>query len=139
MRTIRTVFLLVLTVILVVLALANRQPVTLSVKLTDSLPGLSVTLPLFLVLVLTLMAGIAIGLVWEWLRETGHRSEAATHAREVARLEREVKGLRRAHAAPADDVLAILDAPRGKAATPATGTAVAAPGPAPGPSVPAKG
>lgn len=136
MRAIRTVFLLILAVILVVLALANRQPVTLSLKFTDYLPGPSVTLPLFLVIVLVLMAGIAIGLIWEWLREASHRSEASGRAREIERLEREVRALRKDHAAPADEVLAILDAPRpAPAPSNPTGSSVA---PA-GPSVPAKG
>lgn len=137
MRAIRTVFLLLLAAILVVLALANRQPATLSLKFTDYLPGPSVTLPLFLIVLLTLMAGIAIGLVWEWLREAGQRSEAASRAREIERLRREVQGLRSDHSAPADEVLAILDAPRPPppASSNQTGSSVV---PA-GPSVPAKG
>lgn len=140
MRAIRTVFLLILAVILVVLALANRQPVTLSLKFTEYLPGPSVTLPLFLVILLVLMAGIAIGLIWEWLRETGHRAEAASRAREIERLRREVQGLRSDHAAPADEVLAILDAPRPSPARAVATPTVPAPAIAPaGPSVPAKG
>ncbi len=136
MRAIRTVFLLILAVILVVLALANRQPVTLSLKFTDYLPGPSVTLPLFLVVVLALMAGIAIGLIWEWLRESRQRSEAASLAREVANLQREVQGLRDDHAAPADEVLAILDASVRSSPVPSVqGGGLSQPGP----SVPAKG
>lgn len=134
MRVIRAVFLLILAILLVAVMLANRQPVTLSLKLGSVLPEASITLPLFLVILVTLVLGLAAGLVWEWLRTAGHRAESAHRAREVARLEREVAGLRRNHAAPADEVLAILDAPR-PPPRPAPGGSVALAGPA----VPAKG
>lgn len=133
MRVIRAVFLLILAVLLVAVMLANRQPVTLSLKLGSVLPEASITLPLFLVILVTLMLGLAVGLIWEWLRSAGHRSQSAHLGREVARLEREVAGLRRSHAAPADEVLAILDAPR-PAKTPSTDNVALA-----GPAVPAKG
>lgn len=112
MRMIRTIVLLLLAAVLVVLALANRQPVTLSLQFTDYLPGLRVTLPLFLVLIITLALGVTIGLVWEWLRAAPKRAESARRAHEISVLEREVRGLRKSHAAPADEVEAILDAPR---------------------------
>ena len=53
--------------------------------------------------------GMLAGLVWEYLRETHIRREARQRSAEVARLENEVGGLRHRHAAPRDEVLAILD------------------------------
>ena len=70
----------------------------------------SVQVPLFIVLFGGAAAGLAIGFLWEWLREHKHRANAAAHAREVARLEREVA--RTAPPAAKDDVLALLDPPR---------------------------
>lgn len=131
MRIIRTVLLMILAALLVVLALANRAPVTLSLKFTDLLPGPSVTLPLFLVVVLALALGVVIGMVWEWLRAAGARAESARRAHEVAELQREVRALRKTHTAPADEVVAILDAPRPpsstRAATPPATPVSAAP------------
>lgn len=129
MRVIRTVFLLLLALVLVVLALANRQMVTLRLGIGEWLPGMTVTLPLFLIVLLVLMAGISIGLVWEWLRESRHRAQAAELSRQIASLQREVQGLRSDHSAPADEVLAILDAPVRQSPVP----------PVSGASVPARG
>lgn len=112
MRMIRTVLLLIFAVVLVILALANRQPVTLSLKFTEYLPGASVTLPLFLVLIVTLAIGVTVGLVWEWLRAAPARAQSARREHEIKVLEREVRALRKSHAAPTDEVLAILDAPK---------------------------
>ena len=130
MRIIRAVFLLVLAAVLLALALANREPVTLSLKLGSVLPEMGLTLPLFLVILLALTLGLVLGVVWEWLRSAGHRRESKQRAHEIELLKREVKGLRHNHAAPADDVLAILDAPR---PTPGKGIAPA------GPPITAKG
>ena len=53
--------------------------------------------------------GVLIGLIWEWLREAHLRAESKARAQDLARLQREVGDLRRTHAAPKDEVLAILD------------------------------
>lgn len=116
MRYIRYAFLILLAVVLLTVALANRDPVTLHV-----LPGeiatfagwnSTVSLPLFLVIFGGIVAGVAIGFVWEWLREHKHRAEAASQRRERERLEREVNRLKPETEKQRDDVLAILEAPR---------------------------
>lgn len=114
MRIIRSLFLIVLLLVLIGLALANRQMVTLAALPPDWVPGLTVTVtvPLFLVIILAIMAGIVIGLIWEWLREAGLRAESGRRQAEIDRLQREVGGLRKTHAAPEDEIIAILDAPR---------------------------
>lgn len=113
-RYLRYLFLAALGLGLITVALANRDLVTLRLLPGDleSLAGLgwTVQLPLFAVIFGGIVTGILIGFVWEWLREHKHRAAAATRAREVERLEREVA--RATTPAPKDDVLALLDPPR---------------------------
>jgi uncharacterized integral membrane protein len=115
MRYLRYLFLGVLGVVLITVALANRDPVTLHLLPTDvaALTGFSwsLTLPLFLVVFAALVAGIMVGFVWEWLREHRHRAEADYQRRQSTRLEREVKALRTPAPGSQDDVLALLDSP----------------------------
>ncbi|ARJ70598.1 hypothetical protein B0A89_00505 [Paracoccus contaminans] len=116
MRYLRMIFVAVLAIALVTVSLANRQVVQVSL-----LPGQfasyvghswSAGMPLFLVIILALLAGMILGVIWEWLREAHLRQESARRASALNRLEHEVGGLRITHAAPRDEVLAILDAPR---------------------------
>lgn len=111
----RAGFLAALAIILVTVALANRGPVTFAL-LPSELSGLvgfawTVTLPLYLVIFLAIVAGIFIGFVWEWLREARIRSTAARERRERQRLEREVRNLK-VDEAKGDDVLALLEQPK---------------------------
>lgn len=119
MRYLRLLFVVLLALILVAVALANRGIVTLSLfpaNFGQYLGGQwSLDLPLFLVILLTFALGMLAGLVWEWLREAHIRREARARQDEVARLEAELGTVRKRHAAPRDDVLAILDAPAGAA------------------------
>jgi lipopolysaccharide assembly protein A len=91
-RYLRYVFLAVLAVVLMTVALANRDEVTLSAAARRSGHaaglGLAVEVPLFLVIFASIAAGLLIGFVWEWLREYKHRRVASTKTREAARLER---------------------------------------------------
>jgi lipopolysaccharide assembly protein A len=116
-RFFRYLLLVVLAICLLTVATANRTPVVVRALPEDM--GLfmgftwAMELPLFLVIFGGIIAGLLIGFVWEWARESKHRSAATTHSREVARLEREVTRLRASTAAePEDDVLALLDAKR---------------------------
>lgn len=121
MRYIRLFFVVVLALLLVAIALANRGLVTLSLfpaNIGRYLGGeYSVQLPLFLVILVSIAFGMLAGLIWEWLREAHIRREARARSAEVARLESEVGHLRTRHAAPTDDVLAILDEPSTKPST----------------------
>ena len=98
---------------LLIVALANRAPVEVRLLPGDlaALTGLTwaVQLPLFLVIFAGIVAGVLIGFVWEWLRETKHRTSASTRAREVTRLQRELAVLQDATSVPKDDVLALLE------------------------------
>ncbi|MFV2002386.1 MAG: lipopolysaccharide assembly protein LapA domain-containing protein [Paracoccaceae bacterium] len=112
-RYLRYLFLAALAIVLVSIALANRDPVTLRL-MTDDLAALAgvpnaATLPLFLVIFAGIIGGILIGFVWEWLREHKHRAEAASQRRERERLQREVDRLQKKSGEVKDDVLALLE------------------------------
>jgi uncharacterized integral membrane protein len=112
MRLIKYILLAVILIVLVAVALANREVMTLRLLPQElaRLVGLemNVALPVFLVLLGTFLLGLLFGFVWEWLREHKHRATAKIERRERERLEKEVRKV----APPAetgDDVLAILD------------------------------
>ncbi len=115
MRYIKYGFLALLAIMLFVITMANRQVVTVSLLPADlaafSGLGASIELPLFLVVILGVMAGLLIGFVWEWLRETKQRTDAVAKAREARRLAREVDALKtdKIKSEGHDEVLALLD------------------------------
>lgn len=108
-------FLALVVMVLVMIALANRAMVTISL-LPEAVAGLAgvdpkVSLPLFMVLGLALGAGLVLGLIWEWLRERGYRADAARARREAEGLRSELKRAQRvAPQTQKDDVLAVLEA-----------------------------
>ena len=114
MRALKYAFLALLAIVLTTLALANRGAVEVRL-LPDELAtlfgfNLAASLPLFLVILASLIAGILVGFVWEWFREHKHRAEATAQRREKDRLEREVKRLKeREPRTETDEVLALLE------------------------------
>lgn len=137
MRFLRLIFIVLLAIILVAVALANRNIVTLSAfpaNFGQYLGGRwAVDLPLFLVVFLAFAFGMLAGLIWEWLRESHERRELRAKAARARQLESEVGHLRARHAAPKDEVLAILDRPK----APAPARPIASAEPAPGTTLPA--
>ncbi|NIY80027.1 MAG: LapA family protein [Rhodobacteraceae bacterium] len=114
MRYIRYAFLAALAVVLVTVAIANRDMVTLNLLPADlavlSGVSMSISLPLFVVIFGAIVAGLLIGFVWEWMREYKHRSAASTHKREKEQLAREVSKLKTDKAKKeGDEVLALLE------------------------------
>lgn len=115
-RYLRYFLLFVLTLVLLVLALANRTPVTLSL-LPDDLAVLlgwqgRIDVPVFVVLGLGAVVGLALGFIWEWLREHKHRKVARVQTKVVSKLERELAAMKDQHSLPEDPVLAILERPK---------------------------
>jgi uncharacterized integral membrane protein len=117
-RYVRLLLLGMTGLVLLVVALANRAPVTVRF-LSDDLAALTgfgwtAEVPLFLVIFAGIVVGVLIGFVWEWFREARIRGTASTTTREVARLERELASLRTETVGPKDEVLALLDRPGGR-------------------------
>ncbi len=113
MRYIRYAFLAALAIVLVSVALANRGMVMLQL-LPSGLADLSgmnrsIELPMFIVIFGSIIAGLLIGFVWEWLREHKHRVAAAQRQAEVKRLERELRRTKAERDKGKDEVLALLD------------------------------
>jgi len=112
MRIVRLTILIILAIVLVTVALANRDPLTLRLlpEELSRLVGFSweVTLPVFAILLGAGLAGLAFGFVWEWVREHKHRSTAVIEHKERVRLEQEVKKVAPS-AETGDDVLALLE------------------------------
>ncbi len=113
MRYLRYAFLGILGIVLISVSLANRQIVELKL-MPDALSellgfNLSTSLPLFIVVLGGVVAGLVIGFLWEWLREHKHRRDATVKKGEVRKLEREVKKLKKKQNEGQDEVLALLD------------------------------
>ncbi|MBE9639127.1 lipopolysaccharide assembly protein LapA domain-containing protein [Salipiger mangrovisoli] len=113
MKYIRYAFWAALAVVLICVSLANRGPVTLNLLPADLAELLnfqySATVPVFIVILGGIIAGLLIGFVWEWLREHKHRAVAAQRKTEVRRLERQLKKTQDERDKDKDEVLAILD------------------------------
>ena len=115
MKTIRYSFWAIVALCLILIGLANRQTVMVRAMpewLSDLLGVYpDVDLPLFVVIFIGVGAGLAIGFLWEWVREYRIRADARAKSREVETLRRELQELRVASvgAKSEDDVLALLD------------------------------
>lgn len=115
MKTIRYSFWAIVGLILILIGLANRDFVTVR-AMPEALGELltlspDIQLPLFVVIFISVGAGLMIGFLWEWVREHRIRAQARGKAREVESLRREVDQLRGAAvgAKSDDDVLALLE------------------------------
>ena len=110
MRTVKILLLALILLVIVVLSLANREPVTLNLlpEGMATLFPITVQVPLFLVSLLSILLGMVIGYLLEWLREHKHRRRANEKAREAERLGREIHDLRKSTGKPEDEVLALI-------------------------------
>ncbi len=111
MRYLRYSFYAILLLILVVLALANREMVTLALlpeQLARFMP-VSMRLPMYAVIMLAMLFGLLVGYILEYFREHKIRREASRKKREVAKLSQEVDSLKKQGGVEEDDVLALLN------------------------------
>ena len=113
MRYLRYGFLGLLAILLMTVAVANRSIVTLTLLPAELgvLFGVnkSVEIPLFVVIFSGIVAGLLIGFCWEWLREYKLRAEGHRSARQVNKLQRQVRKLQVEKYDEKDEVLALLD------------------------------
>lgn len=114
-RYLRYAFLALLALVLVIVAMANRDVVTL-LLLPPEMAGFlgfswQVTLPLFLVIFAGILAGVLVGFIWEWFREHKHRAEASRRRREASELKREVSRLKTPApgSGKGDEIMALLE------------------------------
>lgn len=116
MKTIRYGFWAIVGLILVLVGLANRDFVTVRAMppAAADMMGISpdIALPMFIIIFVSVGAGLLIGFLWEWLREHRIRVDGRKKGREVAKLQREVASLK-SDKGHDDDVLALLDGPSG--------------------------
>ena len=113
MRYVRYLCIAIFALALIAVALANRSMVSLRLLPTE-VSGFfamnpEINVPLFIVILGSIIAGLLVGFVWEWIREYNQRAVAARQAREMRRLEREVARLKGEKYEGQDDVLALLD------------------------------
>ncbi len=113
MRYIRYACIAIFAVALVLIALANRQMVSVQM-----LPGElsafaalnpSFEVPLFVVIFGGILAGLVLGFLWEYIREAKERAAAARQAREMAQMRAELRRLKGERHKGQDEVLALLD------------------------------
>ncbi len=113
MRYIRYGFLGALGAVLIAVALANRDMITLNLlpETLGDLLGLnhSINLPLFVVIFAAIAVGLMIGFAWEWMREHRHRSDKSKAERELHHTKREVRRLKGKQAENKDEVLVMLE------------------------------
>ncbi|QFU09457.1 hypothetical protein PARPLA_01361 [Rhodobacteraceae bacterium THAF1] len=113
MRIVKFVLLAIVAILLLIVALANAQEVTLRV-LPEAMAGFmgiswTITLPMFVVILGAVVVGLLIGFLWEYAREHKHRRAARTERREREVLEREVTQMKREKPGKGNDILALLE------------------------------
>ena len=93
--------LLPLAVLFVVFAVANRHAVTVSFDpFNTSEPAIGVSLPLFLVIILSAIGGVVAGGAATWLRQSRWRRAARRHEAEAAAAKAELSARRPPSQAP---------------------------------------
>lgn len=112
LRLIKIVFLCALMAGLLLVAIANRSFVTLNLLPEGMSPvyAFSYDLPLFVVILASVLVGLIIGYILEWLREHKHRAARRAKEREVRTLTREVDSMKRKEQkTESDEILALLN------------------------------
>ncbi|WP_230529858.1 lipopolysaccharide assembly protein LapA domain-containing protein [Microvirga roseola] len=94
-RFLKALILLPVAIIVVLLAVANRAPVTLSLDpFSQEAPEFSAQIPLFLVIFAAVMVGVVIGGVATWLAQSKNRRKRRHLRREANTLRHETERLR---------------------------------------------
>ena len=89
-----------LALLIILFAVANRQNVTIGFDpFAPTTPAVSIELPLFAVVMLSLMIGVIVGGVASWMRQGKWRKETRRRRIEAERMEAETETARREAAA----------------------------------------
>ena len=112
-RYIRVIFLTCLSVIILTIAVANRELVDVRLlpsELNGFLGvGVSLSIPVFVLFLSGVIFGLFVGFVWEWFREMKHRSASNRKSRDLAKVQNELNKLKRDSAQNEDEVLLLLN------------------------------
>jgi len=104
-RFFTTLVLIPLGIVFVVFAVANRRDVTVSFDPFNAAdPAVSVTLPLFVVIIAVAIAGVAAGGMATWFRQRRWRRAARESEADARRARAEIADLRAAAAVSRADV-----------------------------------
>jgi uncharacterized integral membrane protein len=113
-RYLKILFLILVAVAAVILAVANRGPVTLRlVPEGVDVPGVTgqisteATLPVYIAMLAAVFVGLLVGLVLEALRESDHRKAERRYRKEAQRLEAENRRLAAKAGEEDDDILGL--------------------------------
>jgi uncharacterized integral membrane protein len=94
-RFLKALVLLPIAILIVLLAVANRQRVSLSLDpFSQAAPEFSLDLPLFAVIFAAVMIGVVIGGIAAWLAQGKHRRERRRYRREANTLRGETDRLK---------------------------------------------
>ncbi|MCJ2030752.1 LapA family protein [Methylobacterium sp. J-043] len=93
-RFLKALVLLPIAVVVVLLAVANRDAVTLSFDPFSPEPVFSLVLPLYAVVFGSVALGILVGGIGSWLGQSRTRQRARYHRREADRLAKETAELK---------------------------------------------
>ncbi len=81
-----------IAIVLIVLSVANRHPVTFNLDpFNPEQPFLAVTLPFFVFLFVALFAGLLIGSISTWFTQSKHRKLAREEKRETVKWQNEAE------------------------------------------------
>ncbi len=112
-RYIRVIFLTCLSIIILTLAVANREFVDIRI-LPSELEGffgsgMIFSIPIFVLFLCSVIFGLFVGFVWEWIREMKYRSASNRKSKDLARVENELNQLKRENGQNEDEVLLLLN------------------------------
>jgi uncharacterized integral membrane protein len=93
-RFLKGLVLLPVAVVVILFAVANREPVRLSLDPFSQVPAFSASVPLYAVLFAAVAVGIVVGGIFAWLGQGKVRRAARQRGRAVRRLEDETARLR---------------------------------------------
>ncbi|MCB8819478.1 lipopolysaccharide assembly protein LapA domain-containing protein [Microvirga rosea] len=94
-RFLKALVLLPVAILIVLLAVANREAVTLSLDpFSRDVPEFATQLPLFAIIFASVMVGVVIGGTATWLAQGKHRRARRQFRREVTHLRNETDRLR---------------------------------------------
>ncbi|HEV2559561.1 MAG TPA: lipopolysaccharide assembly protein LapA domain-containing protein [Microvirga sp.] len=94
-RFLKALILLPVAILVVLLAVANREPVQVSVDpFTPDAPGFVMNVPLYAVVFAAVMLGVLVGGVAAWLAQSKHRRARRHYRREAQHLKTETDRMR---------------------------------------------